>query len=497
MQPGPGAVEEVDPVVARAQARVGQVLKGKWRLDALLGLGGLAAVYAAVHRNGKKVAVKMLQQEQATDAETVTRFLQEGYAANAVGHPGAVSVTDDDTTEDGIPFLVMELLEGLTLDARWEQSGGRMELGEVLFLADQLLDVLAAAHDKGIVHRDIKPENLFLTKAGALKILDFGIARLRESRLKVKMTQTGNVMGTPAFMAPEQARAKWELVDGRTDLWAVGASMFFLLTGKFVHQAQDGNDLLILSATKPARSLGSVAPHLPKPVVAIVDRALAFERDHRWPDARAMQAEVRRVRAALGGPMQQVPPAPGSSGRFETSPEFRPESGPQPTDLAARAREREERAAEVAKVEPAVQAARQRVAEMRARVAQAQAAVNAARAERTAHEQLYQRQSGARSAAMGAQRKQLRGHLAELGRRAVEDTASFGEEHNAARDDIAHRVRDAEARAHAVGLYETALKVHDARTVTRGYIVVGAVAFVVLVVLPALLFALPWLVHSD
>ena len=170
-----GSTVEVDPVVARAQARVGQVLRGKWRLDALLGLGGLAAVYAAVHRNGKRVAVKMLGQEHCGDQETVTRFLQEGYAANAVGHQGAVSVTDDDMTEDGVPFLVMELLDGQTLDARWQSAGGHMDLGEVLFVAEQLLDVLAAAHDKGIIHRDIKPENLFLTKTGVLKILDFGI----------------------------------------------------------------------------------------------------------------------------------------------------------------------------------------------------------------------------------------------------------------------------------------------------------------------------------
>jgi serine/threonine-protein kinase len=490
----------VDPEasVQRAQARVGQVLKGKWRLDALLGLGGLAAVYAAVHRNGKRVAVKMLQQEHSGDAETVTRFLQEGYAANAVGHQGAVSVIDDDTTDDGVPFLVMELLEGETLDARRERAGGRMELSEVLFVADQLLDVLAAAHDKGIVHRDIKPENLFLTKSGLLKVLDFGIARLRESRLKAKMTQTGHVMGTPAFMAPEQARAKWDLVDGRTDLWAVGASMFFLLTGKFVHQAQDGNELLILSATKPARSLGSVAPHVPRPVVALVDRALAFEREHRWPDARTMQTEVRRIRASLGGAMQQVPPAPESSGRFEAVPDaFRHDSGPQPADMAARMRERDERLAEIAKVEPAVQAARQRLAEMRARVMQAQAAVNAARAERTAHEQLFQRQAGARSAVVGAQRKQLRALLADVGRRAVEDTQSFGEEYNEARANIARLVRDADARAHAVQLHEAALKAYDAGAVMRGYVVVGAAAFVLFVLLPALLLALPWLVHSD
>ena len=207
-----------------------------------------------------------------------------------------------------------------------------------------------------------------------------------------------------------------------------------------------------------------------------------------------MQAEVRRVRAALGGPMQQVPPAPGSSGRFETSPEaFRVDSGPQPAELAARVRERDERAADVAKVEPAVQAARQRLAEFRSRVAQAQAQVNAARAERTAHEQLYQKQSGARSAVVSVQRKQLRGFLADLGRRAIEDTETFGGAYTPAREEISRLVLDAEARSHAVGMHEAALKAYDPTSVTRGYLVIGALALVVLVVLPMLLLAIPWI----
>jgi serine/threonine-protein kinase len=490
MQGNP-AQQDVDPVVARAQARVGQVLRGKWRLDQLLGLGGIAAVYAAVHRNGKRVAVKMLMPEHCADQETVTRFLREGYAANAVNHPGAVSVLDDDTSEDNVPFLVMELLEGETLDARWERSGGGLELSEVLFFTDQLLDVLASAHDKGIVHRDIKPDNLFLTRQGTLKILDFGIARAFESHRQAKMTQTGNVMGTPAFMAPEQARAKWDLVDGRTDLWAVGATIFFLLTGKFVHNAQAGNDLLIMSATKPARSLASVAPNVPRPVVAFVDKALAFEREHRWPDARTMQAEVRRLRAAIGGPMRQAAvPSATQSAPVEAAAEhgFRPDSGPQPVDHGARA--------DIAKLEAAVQAARQRLNEMRARVAQAQAAVNNVRAERAAHEQLFQRQAGARSAVVGSQRAQLRALMVEFGRRAVEDTQNFGQEHAQARADIARLVLDAEARANAVALHEAALNAYDKKSVMRGYLALGIVAAVILVLL-AIGVAIPWIMHGD
>src|SRR5262249_55018447 len=137
--------------ISRAIARVGTVLKDKWRLDTLLGVGGMASVYAATHRNQKRVAVKMLHPELSSDAKVRTRFLREGYLGNTVGHPGAVMVDDDDVTEDGLAFLVMELLEGETLDVRAEErSSGRLHLEEVLGVADQLLDVLAAAHAKGI-----------------------------------------------------------------------------------------------------------------------------------------------------------------------------------------------------------------------------------------------------------------------------------------------------------------------------------------------------------
>ena len=153
--------------VVRARARVGSVLNDKYRLDRVLGVGGMAAVYSATHlRNASRVAVKLLHPEMAADSNVRARFLREGYAANSVEHPGTVRILDDDTAEDGSVFLVMELLEGETLDHRWERSGHRLGAREVARLMYQVLDVLAAAHAKGIVHRDIKPENLFLTRDG-------------------------------------------------------------------------------------------------------------------------------------------------------------------------------------------------------------------------------------------------------------------------------------------------------------------------------------------
>jgi len=285
----------MDPLVMRSRARVGTVLHSKYRLDVLLGVGGMAAVYACTHRNGSRAAVKLLHPELSLNAQVKTRFLREGYVANAVGHDGAVRVTDDDTAEDGSAFLVMELLDGETLEDRRERLGGKLSEDEVLSMADQLLDVLSAAHAKGVIHRDLKPENIFLTRAGQVKVLDFGIARLRELSTASTATKSGATMGTPYYMAPEQARGLWDEVDGRTDLWALGATMFHALTGTLVHDGRTTNEVLLAAMTKPAPSLGTVAPNISPTVTHLVDRALEFDREARWRDARHMQEAVRHA----------------------------------------------------------------------------------------------------------------------------------------------------------------------------------------------------------
>jgi len=195
----------------------------------------------------------------------------------------------------------MELLVGETLEARWQDADMRLPLGEVLAVADDLLYVLAAAHEKGIHHRDIKPDNVFLARGGRLKVLDFGIARIREDMPGgATTTRTGIALGTPAFMPPEQALGKSREVDGRSDLWAVGATMFALLSGRFVHVTDSPSEMLVKAATERAAPLASVLPDVPEIVAAIVDRALAFEQDARYPDAAAMRRAVQEARAALG-----------------------------------------------------------------------------------------------------------------------------------------------------------------------------------------------------
>ncbi|WP_437670612.1 serine/threonine-protein kinase [Sorangium sp. So ce131] len=319
-----------------AEALVGRVLRGKWRLDRMLGFGGMAVVYAGTHRNGMRGAVKLLRRELSEDEEARSRFLREGYVANRVDHPGIVRVLDDDVTEDGAVFLVMELLEGETVEARrMREPTGVLPVAEVLGIADDLLDVLAAAHERGIVHRDLKPDNLFLTRQGQLKVLDFGIARLRELAASPvnATTRAGTLMGTPQFMPPEQAKGQWDRVDARTDLWAVGSTMFQLLSGRYVHEAETLPLLLLAAMTQPAPPVASVVPGLPPAIAGVLDVALAFDPDRRWPNARAMQHALRQARS--GAAIELPPRAPFSELGRPPVQAHTPASFPEPARLSA------------------------------------------------------------------------------------------------------------------------------------------------------------------
>jgi serine/threonine-protein kinase len=292
-----GSMTLEDELVTCARSRVGRVLREKYQLVSLLGVGGWAAVYAAVHlRNANRVAVKVLHPQASLEPSLRERFLREGYAANIVDHPGTVRVLDDDVAEDGCVFLVMELLEGETLEARIERCT-RLSVPEVVGITRSLLAVLHAAHQKGIVHRDVKPENLFLTYDGKLKLLDFGVARMATA--SVHRTRSGAIFGTPSYMPPEQALGRTREMDALTDVWAVGATAFRLLSGRFVHEGESGQEMMIRTATSPAPRLASVAPHVPERVARIVDRALEYDRRDRWPSALAMMSALEAVEEDL------------------------------------------------------------------------------------------------------------------------------------------------------------------------------------------------------
>ena len=251
------------------------MLRGKWRLDVLLGVGGTAAVYAATHRNLKRVAIKILHPELSPDREACLRFVREGYAANRIGHPGAVSVIDDDATDDGAAFLVMELLDGETFDARWQRSGQLLPAVEVLAMVDPVLDVLVAAHAHGIVHRDLKPENMFLTRERTVKVLDFGWPGLREAVALAAdhwLARRGD--GHPTVHAA--GAGTWRRRRHRRAYRHLGARRVDVHADERPLRARRPTvpQILIAAATQRAPPLRQVAPHVPAAVAELVESCL-------------------------------------------------------------------------------------------------------------------------------------------------------------------------------------------------------------------------------
>jgi serine/threonine-protein kinase len=302
----------LDPTDDQAVGRVGTVLNDKWTLERLVGVGGMAAVYAGRHRNGARAAVKVLHPELSRHKEVRERFQREGYAANKVDHPGVVKVLDDDVVstgpEAGTAYLVMELLQGESLQDRLERG---VVVGErdFLDLASEVLDVLQAAHKRGVVHRDLKPENLFYARDEAepgktrVKVLDFGLARLLDSQA---ITTYGLALGTPSFMSPEQAGGRVDEIDGRTDLFALAATGFRLRAGRRIHEADTPVEVVAMMARLPAPRIGTVVPDVSAPFARVIDRALEFKREDRYGSAGAMRADVLRALGELDAP---VPPA--------------------------------------------------------------------------------------------------------------------------------------------------------------------------------------------
>lgn len=284
----------------------GNIIGGKWRLDEPLGEGGLCSVWAATHRNGYRAALKILRARYARDDEIRQRFQREGHLANRVPHPGVVPVLDDLEHGDGRPVLVLELLEGVTAAERLRAEGAALPPGIVVEIARGVLDILASAHGAGVIHRDIKPANVFLENPSRIRVLDFGVARdLGPIR---SMTRGGMSLGTLHYMPPEQALGRNHLVTPRSDVFAVGATMVKLLTGKRIRHGRSEQDTFVAACTEPARTLSDLGPHLPVELRRVVDRALAFDPAERWPSAQRMAAALDAIpRSALGRPARALP----------------------------------------------------------------------------------------------------------------------------------------------------------------------------------------------
>src|SRR5580698_379373 len=200
---------------------------GPYRVARLLGIGGMGRVYKAVHPQiGSRVAIKVLSRECADRRDLVERFFSEARAVNVANHENIVNVTDLAMLPDGRPYIVMEYLDGAPLSSLIEQArqrGTPLPLGGVARLAAEVLEALAAAHAKGIVHRDLKPDNIYVLQSGRVKVLDFGVAKLRPE-LGGSATHTGSLLGTPYYMSPEQASGR--SVDARADIYAMGVILF-------------------------------------------------------------------------------------------------------------------------------------------------------------------------------------------------------------------------------------------------------------------------------
>jgi hypothetical protein len=272
---------------AGPQGRVGQLIKGKWKIESLLGVGGMAAVFAASHRNGQRAALKILHADFAREKTICERFLREAYVSNKVNHSATVQVLDDDMTEQGEPFLIMELLEGETVRDAWKKTGRTMPAGRVLQICERVVDCLAFCHSIKIIHRDLKPANIFITKEGEIKVLDFGVAQMRDAT--TERTATGTALGTPAYMSPEQAMGLVDQLDGRADLFSVGAMMHALITGHRINNGRTEQEALVMAATKPVPSVARLAPNLALELIKAIDKSLAWDRRNRFQDSREMQ----------------------------------------------------------------------------------------------------------------------------------------------------------------------------------------------------------------
>jgi serine/threonine-protein kinase len=277
---------------------------GSYRLVAELGAGGMGAVWAAEHvLLGSKAAIKVLRTELSQNQSIVQRFFDEARAASRVNHPNIVTVIDFGWQRD-VAYLVMEHLPGTTVTRAIYQAG-RVPPARALWIVRESAVAMAAAHAVNIVHRDLKPDNLFLVPdhngAERLKVLDFGIAKLLgDADQGHGLTQTGMIMGTPAYMSPEQCRGAGR-VDHRTDVYALGCVLFHLITGRTPFVASTPGDLIALHLTAPPPVPSSVTPGISRELDALVLHCLAKNADER---VQTMHELVARIDALLAEPSQ-------------------------------------------------------------------------------------------------------------------------------------------------------------------------------------------------
>lgn len=284
---------------------------GRYRLDAHIGEGAMADVYQAHDESiDRPVAIKVLKPEFARDSDLVARFMREARAAGALNHPNIATIYDVGQV-DGVTYIAMELVEGVTLDAAL-QSQGRFPFERALVLAQQMASALEYAHARGIVHRDVKPSNMLLSTDGrTIKLLDFGVARIgapdAQPEGELGKTQFGQLIGTPRYMSPEQALGT--AVDHRSDLFSLGAVLYEIVTGKVAFPGNSLATLAIQVAQKRAEPIEKTTADCPPGFRFIIDKLLAKKPDQRFQSARSLHEAITREVAALSeaAPRRGVP----------------------------------------------------------------------------------------------------------------------------------------------------------------------------------------------
>ncbi len=300
----------------------GELVPGtRYRVVRMIGAGGMGSVYEVEHTElGKRFVLKALLRELSRRKDLVARLRQEWRALARLEHPCIVNVTDAGTSATGVPFYVMERLDGETLSDRLRRER-RLPAPEALMVAAGVLDGLSAAHEIGIVHRDVKPPNIFVLAGGGVKLLDFGIAKIASSSAEV-ITARGVAIGTPRYMSPEQARG--ERVDGRADLYAAGLILFEMIAGRGpFDDVSDANQLVLAHLSKAPPRLASLAEGVPPELDQIVASLLEKDPRSRPPSARRVSEALRQIALRLGA----VPPARASYPPHGSVPPARP-SGP-------------------------------------------------------------------------------------------------------------------------------------------------------------------------
>jgi serine/threonine protein kinase len=288
----------------------GHVFKDTYQVGRRLGAGGMGVVYEVTHlRVGRRLALKVLNPRSALDDQMVARFRREAQAAGRIGHPNIVAMVDFDQTADGIPFLVMELVEGESLERVLAREGA-LDVHRAVALVEQVAAALQAAHEQAVIHRDLKPENIMICREGkreVVKVLDFGLAKVLDAALT--LTRKGTTFGTPRYMSPEQAMEA-SAVDARSDIFSLGAVTYHLLAGRPPFQGANNAEVLASVMDDEPPNLAELRPGLPAAVIAAVERALRKKPEERFPSAAEFAAALEQAAASTPTPEEPA----GSTG---------------------------------------------------------------------------------------------------------------------------------------------------------------------------------------